>query len=119
MESENNPPNEPGLVTVFRLAGGGTEEMEVLTVRQLLESNGINTVLVGDSPMPNLSEEIRVAEEDAERLISQARGLLIPAEEGIGFARAYFEIMQRDAAAVLAHRDMLQIITSLRSEPRP
>jgi hypothetical protein len=67
MESENNPPNEPGLVTVFRLAGGGTEEMEVLTVRQLLESNGINTVLVGDSPMPNLSEEIRVAEEDAER----------------------------------------------------
>jgi Putative prokaryotic signal transducing protein len=67
MESENNTPNEPGLVTVFRLAGGGTEEMEVLTVRQLLESNGINTVLVGDSPMPNLSEEIRVAEEDAER----------------------------------------------------
>jgi hypothetical protein len=67
MESENNPPSEPGLVTVFRLAGGGTEEMEVLTVRQLLESNGINTVLVGDSPMPNLSEEIRVAEEDAER----------------------------------------------------
>ena len=67
MESENNPPNEPGLVTVFRLAGGGTEEMEVLTVRQLLESNGINTVLVGDSPLPNLSEEIRVAEEDAER----------------------------------------------------
>ena len=67
MESDNNPPNEPGLVTVFRLAGGGTEEMEVLTVRQLLESNGIKTVLVGDSPMPNLSEEIRVAEEDAER----------------------------------------------------
>ena len=28
---------------------------------------GINTVLVGDSPMPNLSEEIRVAEEDAGR----------------------------------------------------
>jgi hypothetical protein len=67
MESENNLTNEAGLVTVFRLAEGGTDEMEVLTVRQLLESNGINTVLVGDSPMPNLSEEIRVAEEDAER----------------------------------------------------
>lgn len=66
MVSDNNP-NEPGLVTVFRLAGGGIEEMEVLTVRQLLESNGIDTVLVGDSPLPNLSEEIRVAEEDAER----------------------------------------------------
>ena len=67
MVSDNNPSNEPGLVTVFRLAGGGIEEMEVLTVRQLLESNGIETVLVGDSPLPNLAEEIRVAEEDAGR----------------------------------------------------
>jgi hypothetical protein len=66
MVSDNNP-NEPGLVTVFRLAGGGIEEMEVLTVRQLLESNGIDTVLVGDSPLPNLAEEIRVTEENAER----------------------------------------------------
>ena len=38
MVSDNNPENEPGLVTVFSLAGGGTEEMEVLTVRQLLEA---------------------------------------------------------------------------------
>jgi Putative prokaryotic signal transducing protein len=67
MESDNNPSNEPGLVTVFRLAGGDTDEMEVMTVRQLLESNGINTVLVGDNPMPVFAEEIRVAEEDAER----------------------------------------------------
>ena len=67
MESDNNPSNEPGLVTVFRLAGGGIDEMEVITVQQLLESNGIDTVLVGDSPLPNLAEEIRVAEEDAQR----------------------------------------------------
>jgi len=53
-------------------------------------------------------------EEDAERLIAQARGLLSPAEEGIGFARSYFEIMQRDAAAVLAHRDMLQVMNVLK-----
>jgi hypothetical protein len=63
----DNIPNEPGLVTVFRLAGGGIDEMEVITVQQLLKSNGIDTVLVGDSPLPNLAEEIRVAEEDAER----------------------------------------------------
>jgi Putative prokaryotic signal transducing protein len=67
MVSDNNPSNEPGLVTVFRLAGGGIDEMEVMTVQQLLESNGIDTVLVGDSPLPNLAEEIRVAEDDAER----------------------------------------------------
>jgi putative signal transducing protein len=63
------------LVTVFRLAEGGIEESEVLTVQQLLESNGIATVVVGDSPLPNLAEEIRVSAEDADRarqLIAEA-----------------------------------------------
>ena len=32
---------------------------------------------------------------------------------GIGFARGYFEIMQREASAVLAHRDMLQVFNGL------
>jgi hypothetical protein len=54
-----------------------------------------------------------LAEEDAERLIPQARALLSPSEDGIGFARGYFDIMQRDAAAVLAHRDMLKVMNSL------
>ena len=60
-------PGGSGLVTVFRMAEGGIEETELLTVQQLLESNGIATVLVGDSPLPNLAEEIRVASEDADR----------------------------------------------------
>jgi hypothetical protein len=55
-----------------------------------------------------------ITEDDAERLISQARALLSPAEEGTGFARSYFEIMQREAAAVLAHRDMLQILNAVK-----
>jgi hypothetical protein len=70
MKSNRNPSNaDPSgdLVTVFRLAEGGIEEMEVLTVQQLLESNGIETVLVGDRPLPNFAEEIRVRREDAER----------------------------------------------------
>jgi len=74
METSPNP-SDVDLVTVFRLAGGGTAEMEVITVRQLLESSGIATVLVGDSPLPNLAEEIRVAKVDAplaERLIADA-----------------------------------------------
>jgi hypothetical protein len=54
-----------------------------------------------------------LAEEDAGRLIAQARALLSPSEDGIGFARGYFDIMQRDAAAVLAHRDMLKVMNSL------
>ena len=37
--------------------------------------NGIATVLVGDNPLPNLAEEIRVAADDADRarqLIAEA-----------------------------------------------
>jgi hypothetical protein len=60
-----------------------------------------------------------LAEADAERFVAQARALLSPAEEGIGFARHYFDIMQREAGAVLAHRDMLQVMNAIKSEPRP
>jgi len=67
MDLSSAPNNEDDLVTVFSMAEGGTNEMEVVTVQQLLESSGIPTVLVGDSPLPNFSEEIRVAKGDAER----------------------------------------------------
>jgi hypothetical protein len=67
MDLSSAPNNDDDLVTVFSLPEGGTNEMEVVTVQQLLESNGIPTVLVGDSPLPNFSEEIRVARGDAER----------------------------------------------------
>jgi hypothetical protein len=46
---------------------------------------------------------------DADRLIAQARVLISPSENGRGFARRYFEVMQRDPAAVLAHRDMIRV----------
>jgi hypothetical protein len=54
-----------------------------------------------------------LCEEEAERLVAQTRALLSPSEEGTGFARGYFEIMQRDADAVLAHRDMLQVLNAV------
>ncbi|MBZ5609079.1 MAG: hypothetical protein LAP38_12530 [Acidobacteriia bacterium] len=40
---------------------------------------------------------------DAERLIEQAWDLLAPDEMGTGFARRYFEALQRDPDVVLAH----------------
>jgi hypothetical protein len=55
-------------------------------------------------------KESPVTEAEAEQLVKQARVMLMPSEEGSGFARRYFEIMQRDPATVLAHRDMLQVI---------
>jgi len=50
---------------------------------------------------------------DAIRLIGQARELVSPAEDGDRFARRYWEAMQRDPAAVLAHRDMLRTFDAL------
>ena len=50
-----------------------------------------------------------LTEDDAANLVTQARSLVSPAEEGAGFARKYFDIMQRDAGAVLAHRDMMRV----------
>ena len=48
--------------------------------------------------------------EEADVLIAKTRTLLVPSEEGTGFARRYFEVLQRDANAVLAHRDMLKVL---------
>lgn len=61
-------------------------------------------------------KESPVTEAEAGQLVKQARVMLLPAEEGSGFARRYFEIMQRDPATVLAHRDMLQVMGAM--EPR-
>jgi hypothetical protein len=50
---------------------------------------------------------------DADRLIAQGRELVSPSEGGQGFARRYYEVMQNDPAAVLAHRDMMKVFGSL------
>jgi len=50
---------------------------------------------------------------DAMRLIGQARDLVSPSEEGNGFHRKYYEALQRDPSAVLAHRDMMKVFDSL------
>jgi len=54
---------------------------------------------------------------DATRLIAQARELVSPSENGDGFGRRYWEAMQRDPGAVLAHRDMLRSFTELDRPP--
>jgi hypothetical protein len=51
--------------------------------------------------------------EDAARLIAQARALASPAEQGTGFARRYYDAMQRDPGVVLAHRDMMKVFAEL------
>ena len=50
---------------------------------------------------------------DAERLIAQSWDLLAPNETGIGFAKRYFEALQRDPDVVLAHARMRKVLTKL------
>ena|SRR5579859_2803788 len=52
-------------------------------------------------------------EADAARFIAQAWDLLAPNETGRGFAKRYFEAMQRDPDVVLAHARMRKILTTL------
>jgi len=51
--------------------------------------------------------------DDAVRLISQSRRLLLPEEMGTGFPRRYFEALQRDPDVVLAHAQMMKVFASL------
>jgi hypothetical protein len=54
------------LVTVFRTAST-ISDFEAMSVKALLESNGITAVIIGDSRYPNLPDEVRVARADADR----------------------------------------------------
>ncbi len=56
-------------------------------------------------------EEITV--EDANHLVQQSRRLISPDESGNGFARRYFEALQRDPDVILAHARMRKVLTSL------
>jgi len=59
------------MVTVFRTGA----ESEAMTVQALLESNGIEAMMVGDARLPNLPEQVRVPRErvtEAKRLIAAA-----------------------------------------------
>ena len=51
--------------------------------------------------------------EGADKLIARARDLISPSEVGEGFARKYYDAMQRDPGIVLAHRDMVRVFSAL------
>jgi hypothetical protein len=50
---------------------------------------------------------------NAERFVAQAWELLAPNETGSGFAKRYFEALQRDPDVVLAHGRMRKVLTAL------
>jgi hypothetical protein len=60
---EVDPSSELDLETIASAAS----EMEATGMKSFLDSNGIAAVLVGDSVLPNLAFEVRVARDQAER----------------------------------------------------
>ncbi len=64
----------------------------------------IDETLDGDEPLNGL---------DADRFVAQARELLTPNETGQGFAKRYFEALQRDPDVVLAHAKTRKLVASL------
>lgn len=50
---------------------------------------------------------------DADRLIQQSRQLLSPNENGSGFAKRYFEALQRYPDVVIAHGQMMKVFSGL------
>lgn len=60
--------------TVFRSAGTNSE-MEAMSVKAMLDSNGISAMVVADTRFPNLPEEVRVPRDqvtEAKRVIAAA-----------------------------------------------
>jgi len=74
-------------------------------------------VVLIDETVDSMDEPVQAAEPppiiDAERMIAQAWELLAPNETGTGFAKRYFEALQRDPDVVLAHARMRKILTNL------
>ena len=65
----------------------------------------------------NLDADEPLSQADGERLRKQARSLLVPAEDGKGFAKHYFAALQRDPAVVVAHGEMMKVFAAL--DPKP
>ena len=69
---EVDPSSDLDLETIASAAS----EMEATGIKNVLESNGIASVLVGDSVLPNLAFDVRVARDQVEK----ARQLIAEAE---------------------------------------
>ena len=51
--------------------------------------------------------------EAADKFVAETRLLLTPAENGEGFAKQYFAILQRDPDVVMAHSEMMKVLSAI------
>ena len=50
---------------------------------------------------------------DADQFVSAARMLVVPSEEGEGFAKRYYDALQNDPGVVIAHSELLKKLERL------
>jgi len=78
------------LVTIFQ-AQDTLAESESLEIKRLLDANGISAILVGNSVLPMLSFEVRVARDQAERAREIVREAEAAGPQAAEEAEALFE----------------------------
>lgn len=80
-----DPSHDLDLETIYHAEGSAVAAVETAAITSLLEANGIATVVTGETILPNLPVDIKVARDQAERaleLIEEAqRGGSRAAEE--------------------------------------
>jgi len=86
-----------------RVSGGELLQL-VINHEQFTWLRSISELIVRIDEMLDADEPL--AADEAESLLAQARTLLTPSETGSGFERRYFVALQREPAAVLAHREV-------------
>ena len=86
--------HELDLVTLFHSEGSPMGEVEAMGIKNVLEASGISAVIVGDSVLPNLAFEVRVAREQLDR----AKALLEEARQAGPAAAAEAELAGEDVA---------------------
>lgn len=74
IEHRGNPSDDLDLIPLFE-EGTDLTELEAMNLKTLLEANGIPTVVVGSSQLPNIPFEVRVPQdqlEAAEQVVADA-----------------------------------------------
>ena len=61
------------------------------------------------------SKEIPFTAADVDRLLAQAKALLVPVQDGEGFAQRYDQAMQRDPGVIIAHGQLVKLMAKLNS----
>jgi len=51
----------------------------------------------------------------ADAFLRRSRNMLVPAEDGQGFGKRYWEAFQRDPAVVIAHSAVMRVISGLKA----